>query len=554
MILFLDIDGVLHPLDADPDRLFCCASRLWVILRRHPQICVVFSTAWRQRLDVRALIDYTLCGGGEDLAPRFIGCTPELHCDEDYQHRRLECEAWLAENDLESAPWLALDDTPSAMGFAASPNVYIVDPQHGLRDQDVEAVAARIRSLMRSDRDDDGRRVKLYINPRVLSSGPPDAWTWLRDALGHPQIISLPSPLPEVGAGEWIVIDDDPADYTPAILNSRRFFLVSRDRGLTQGARAFAVAREIAARFGPTPASPPDAPFLFLDFDGVTHGLNGPAFGKREFLWQILLAVPACRVVFSTAWRDRLSVAELTSLATAGGGEDLAGRFVGATPILDEVRKATRQAEITTWLEANGHAETHWLAIDDEPGLFEPACQHLILCPPSGLNEAVAEAALRRLRPTLFLDFDGVTHPEGLGPDVSREFECLPHLWAILRAVPAAQVVFSTSWRSIHTFDELVDFVTRGGGEDLADRFIGVTPEIPRPADAGDYRRREAECLAWRENAGHIGDWLAIDDIHHWFSAGSRNAYITDFKTGLTGADVPAIIDRLSRKEASNGD
>lgn len=285
---------------------------------------------------------------------------------------------------------------------------------------------------------------------------------------------------------------------------------------------------------------------LFLDFDGVTHGLNGPAFGKAEFLWHILHTVPACRVVFSTAWRDRLSVGELTSLATAGGGEDLADRFVGATPILWEVRKATRQAEITAWLEANGHLGTPWLAIDDESGLFEPACPHLIPCPPSGLNEAVAEAALRRLRPTLFLDFDGVTHPEGLGPEVSREFECVPRLWVILRAVPAAQVVFSTSWRSIHTFGELVDFATRSGGEDLVARFVGVTPEIPRQADAGDYGRRERECLAWRENAGHIGDWLAIDDIRHWFSSGSRNAYITDYQTGLTAADVPSIVSRLS--------
>lgn len=285
---------------------------------------------------------------------------------------------------------------------------------------------------------------------------------------------------------------------------------------------------------------------LFLDFDGVTHGLNGPAFGKRDFLWQILRTVPACRVVFSTSWRDRLSVAELTSLAVAGGGEDLADRFVGATPLLDEVRKATRQAEITAWLEANGHTETPWLAIDDEPGLFEQGFQNLILCPPSGLNEAVTEAALHRMRPTIFLDFDGVPHPEGLGPDVSREFECVGHLWAILRAVSAAQVVFSTSWRSIHTFDELVDFVTHGGGEDLAVRFIGVTPEIPRHADAGDSQRREIECLAWRDAAGHIGHWLAIDDIHHLFAAGSRNAYITDYQTGLTAADVPAIVARLT--------
>jgi len=148
MILFLDFDGVLHPLHADPDRLFCCAPQLWTILRQHPEIRVVFSTAWRQRLSIRALIDHTLTGGGEDLADRFIGVTPTLDCDEDYQHRRIECESWLAENDHENTPWLALDDMPSLMGFAESPNIYIVNPKHGLRDHDVAAVAARIRKLL----------------------------------------------------------------------------------------------------------------------------------------------------------------------------------------------------------------------------------------------------------------------------------------------------------------------------------------------------------------------------------------------------------------------
>lgn len=104
MILFLDFDGVLHPLHAGPDRLFCCAPRLWTILRQCPEIRVVFSTAWRQRHGVQALIDYTLLGGGEDLADRFIDVTPDLDCDEDYQHRRLECESWLAENNHESTP------------------------------------------------------------------------------------------------------------------------------------------------------------------------------------------------------------------------------------------------------------------------------------------------------------------------------------------------------------------------------------------------------------------------------------------------------------------
>lgn len=149
MIIFLDFDGVLHPLHAEVDQLFCGAPHLWTILRQHREAQVVFSTSWRQQHPFDDLINFATFGGGEDLASRFIGCTPELDCDDDYLHRRLECEAWLADNDREGGPWLALDDMALLMGLGESLNVYIVDHRHGLREHDVEAVAARFARLCR---------------------------------------------------------------------------------------------------------------------------------------------------------------------------------------------------------------------------------------------------------------------------------------------------------------------------------------------------------------------------------------------------------------------
>jgi hypothetical protein len=75
----------------------------------------------------------------------------------------------------------------------------------------------------------------------------------------------------------------------------------------------------------------------------------------------------------------------------------------------------------------------------------------------------------------LFLDFDGVLHPiQRSEPDFCR----LELLWKILRACPDVEVVFSTSWRKIYSPDEIIEFVTFGGGEDMAHRFIGSTPSI----------------------------------------------------------------------------
>lgn len=137
---------------------------------------------------------------------------------------------------------------------------------------------------------------------------------------------------------------------------------------------------------------------IFIDADGVLHGLNGQVFSKVDLLWQILRGAPGCQAVFSTSWRERFTLEELIDFATAGGGEDLAARFVGVTPVIKEVQKAHRQAEILAWLEANGHDGTPWLAIDDDPLLFERGCRNLYVCKASGLSDQDVTAIVDRLK------------------------------------------------------------------------------------------------------------------------------------------------------------
>jgi hypothetical protein len=139
----------------------------------------------------------------------------------------------------------------------------------------------------------------------------------------------------------------------------------------------------------------------------------------------------------------------------------------------------------------------------------------------------------------LFLDFDGVLHPlMRREPDFCR----LPFLHQILRACPNANAVFSTSWREIYRPDEMVEFVTRAGGEDLAHRFIGQTPRLHARSD---YDPRLLECLRWLESNGHAdSSWLALDDIPQNFNS-HPNLYLVDRTTGLTEADVAAIIQRI---------
>lgn len=147
----------------------------------------------------------------------------------------------------------------------------------------------------------------------------------------------------------------------------------------------------------------------------------------------------------------------------------------------------------------------------------------------------------------LFLDFDGVLHPE---PPKDR-FGRVPLIWALLRARPRVEVVFSTSWRELYPFDVLVKLVTAGGGEELAPRFIGTTPVLPKnPRD--HYRHRELECLAWLAAnqarypiARRPLRWIALDDMVFWFTIPCWQLYAVDARTGLTEADLAALLKRI---------
>ncbi len=145
----------------------------------------------------------------------------------------------------------------------------------------------------------------------------------------------------------------------------------------------------------------------------------------------------------------------------------------------------------------------------------------------------------------LFLDFDGVLH-SGNGGGV---FLRVHLLWQILRARPEVVVVLSTSWRETYPPDELVDFCTANGGEDLALRFIGQTPrpirEFGRNIPGRVYARHD-EIKLWLQDHGHGRPWLALDGDARLFEPDCPNLYLVRGKGGLTDADVVRILERLA--------
>ncbi|WP_256229758.1 HAD domain-containing protein [Variovorax sp. YR750] len=119
-MLFLDVDGVLHPVGTDysfGSRFFSHLPLLEELLREFPSVDVVISSDWRLAESVEQLQRYF----SEDIQHRIIGATPQLDPDAIVDCRRqLEIQAWLEGNGRGDAEWVALDDWPLSFesGFA----------------------------------------------------------------------------------------------------------------------------------------------------------------------------------------------------------------------------------------------------------------------------------------------------------------------------------------------------------------------------------------------------------------------------------------------------
>ena len=108
MLLFLDIDGVLHPDPPQPDQRLRSLPRLVEILRDHPQVEVVISSLWREHLSLDQLRDLFPA----DLRERIIDVTPIAERIDGWLPARREGEIldWLEASGRADELWLAIDD------------------------------------------------------------------------------------------------------------------------------------------------------------------------------------------------------------------------------------------------------------------------------------------------------------------------------------------------------------------------------------------------------------------------------------------------------------
>lgn len=150
-----------------------------------------------------------------------------------------------------------------------------------------------------------------------------------------------------------------------------------------------------------------------------------------------------------------------------------------------------------------------------------------------------------RPMPILFLDFDGVLHPEHCHE--SKHFSCLPVFERALHQVPDCKVVIASTWRLQTPGKRLREKL----GSDVASKVVGVTPQYcdlhDVPPTLVGYER-EAECHAWLlANKVRHEPWLAVDDRSWLYRPFCKSLFLTNGRTGLCTVSGELLVARLMK-------
>ena len=153
----------------------------------------------------------------------------------------------------------------------------------------------------------------------------------------------------------------------------------------------------------------------------------------------------------------------------------------------------------------------------------------------------------------LFLDFDGVLHPEKVNsqePLLCR----LPLVEEVFREFPQVEIVISSTWRLRWQDPEIaVQEMRKHFSTDIALRVAGVTPSCLdldwwTAPDGLFLYPRHWECETWlRAHRPPGTPWLALDDRAYGFRPFCKNLMIVNCDTGFVAADGKKLRERLHR-------
>ncbi|MBX3646566.1 MAG: hypothetical protein KF853_16010 [Rhodocyclaceae bacterium] len=139
LLLFLDFDGVLHPVDNCGRTNFCHLPLFEAVVREHAEIDIVISSSWRLTYSLAKLKKLF----SPAVAERIIGTTGQS----DGKLRYVEIAQYLKQFYSLDTPWLALDD--NHFGFPShSINLVHCIGRTGLTQEVVRILRVRIREMV----------------------------------------------------------------------------------------------------------------------------------------------------------------------------------------------------------------------------------------------------------------------------------------------------------------------------------------------------------------------------------------------------------------------
>ncbi len=138
---------------------------------------------------------------------------------------------------------------------------------------------------------------------------------------------------------------------------------------------------------------------IFLDFDGVLHGIGQPPFAQLPRLEGILRDHPQFKVVLTTSWREAYRFEKLRELFSA----DIQDRVIGQTPIINDpytladYRMHHRYKEVTLYFERAQIVGCPWVALEDDRRNFPEDLTNVVWCSDTTGLDDESEARLRRI-------------------------------------------------------------------------------------------------------------------------------------------------------------
>lgn len=131
----------------------------------------------------------------------------------------------------------------------------------------------------------------------------------------------------------------------------------------------------------------------------------------------------------------------------------------------------------------------------------------------------------------LFLDFDGVLHPNNC---IADAYFCKMHLLSLLFQAAGTDlgIVVSSSWRHHHTYDELLAFFP----ESVSRHIVGTTGT----AVIGRHARHQ-EIRAFLSDYRGWSDWRALDDAVWEFPESCPELIACNGAVGITQKEIERI-------------